>query len=80
MLLLCTGVASLQALRVQFNLMKYQQLQKDPEPQDTAGLYIAVAATLHQLGHHTQLDAHQVRTGGSAVTVWQIDRPSIIFV
>jgi hypothetical protein len=64
----CTGLASLQKLRVQFNMMKYQRLQKDLEPQDTAGLDIAVADTLQNLSQHTQLDAAQVSiigcTGG----------------
>jgi hypothetical protein len=57
---ICAGLASLQQLRVQFNMMKYQQLQKDLEPQATAGLDIAVADTFQNLGQHTHLDAAQV--------------------
>lgn len=52
-------------------MMKYQQLRKDLEPQDTAGLDIAVADTLHSLGQHTQLDAEQVRNIDSHVACAQ---------
>jgi hypothetical protein len=41
-------------------MTKYQQLQKDLEPQDTAGLDVALSDTLHRLAQQTQLGAVQV--------------------
>jgi hypothetical protein len=54
------GLATLQALRDQVSMTKYQQLQKDLEPQNTAGLDVALSDTLHSLAQQTQLGPAQV--------------------
>lgn len=59
-MLFVTGLETLQALRSQISMEKYQRLRKDLEPQDTAGLDVALADTLHKLTQQTQLGATQV--------------------
>jgi hypothetical protein len=52
-------------------MAKYQQLKKDLEPQDTAGLDIALADTVHTLSQQTQLGAAQVGVLRLLVTLAQ---------
>jgi hypothetical protein len=52
---------ALQAVRQQASLLKLQRSQRDQEPPDTAGLDIALAETLLQLGQQTKLASVQVR-------------------
>lgn len=63
-----TGIQALQAVRNQVSWTKYQSLNltdvamhRHYEPQDTAGLDIALAVTLSALAQHTKLAEMQVR-------------------
>ena len=54
------GLEALQSLRHQLSMAKYQQLKKDLEPQETAGLDAALTNTLQQLMRQTPVEAAQV--------------------
>lgn len=66
----CAALETLQALRDQISMAKYQQLKKDLEPQDTAGLDVALADTVHTLSQRTQLGAAQVGCTQATCCSW----------